>query len=76
MYFKTIDLHYLTEQEAVGKIILALYELSSSDFLEKLKIITGKGQVLNDLAIELIEQQGFEWQCEHQNCGSLIVFSK
>lgn len=69
----TIDLHGQIEQEAIGSILGALWTFVNNKDLNYLEIITGKGQVLRDLAIELIEEEELKWNFKNNNQGVIIV---
>lgn len=73
-YQKTIDLHNLIETEAISKVILLLFELGENDFLDSIKIITGRGDVLRYLVIGLIEEENFTWEYDSTNDGAIIVY--
>ncbi len=67
-----IDLHGMIEYEAISAVLVALTSFEDSGH-DELEIITGNGQVLRDVAIELIEDEGFQWRTEGNNYGSIIV---
>ena len=58
-YKKTIDLHNHDESAAIPKILLALYDFDSNETIETVKFITGRGDVLRNLVIDFVEEQGF-----------------
>ncbi len=53
-----IDLHGMLEFEAISAVLMGLTAFEDSGH-DELEIITGNGQVLRDVAIELIEDEGF-----------------
>lgn len=69
-----LDLHGLTESEALLKIDAFLWELISSD-LSEATIITGRGMVLRDLVIEQVEAQNLYWSYEGNNDGAIIIYN-
>ena len=54
-----IDLHGLTEQEAVGEILTGImsFESDTCDFVE---FITGRGEVLTRVVEEMLEKERIE----------------
>lgn len=54
----TIDLHGLTEEEAVPYILSSLFSLDSDKFATKLEIITGKGEgVLLRTTLDILDEE-------------------
>lgn len=68
-----IDLHGLTEQEAIPTILGALFSLDLNDETE-VEIITGNGFVLKRVLEEILEEEGYPF--ELINSGSYIIYQK
>lgn len=68
-----VDLHGLTEMEAILEIDSVLISLKTSQYEDEAIIITGKGQVLRPLAIDMIEAEGFDWEYDDPNTGTILV---
>lgn len=70
-----IDLHGLTESEALLELDSALWEFDSSHE-DTLEIITGNGIVLKGVAIDYLNGQGYSWDHPYGNGGSITVYKK
>lgn len=70
-----IDLHGLTESEAILEIDAALWEFDESHE-NTLEIITGNGIVLKGLAIDCLNQGDYSWEQPSYNKGTIIVYKK
>ena len=68
-----IDLHGMIEQEAIGHILSAIFEIHNNENLE-IEMITGNGQVLKNLVIDMAEEEGLLWRYEGSNYGSMIIY--
>ena len=68
-----IDLHGMIEQEAIGYVLSAVFDVKNTEGLE-IEIITGNGHVLKDLVIDMVEEEGLSWRHEGSNYGSMIIF--
>ena len=68
-----IDLHGLTEAEAIPKVESFIYSFINSDQFEA-TIITGNGIVLKDVVIEAIQENNLHWKQKNHNKGALIVY--
>ncbi len=70
---KTIDLHGLSENDAIGIISVALFEIEIGD-VDSIEFITGKGDVLTRVLEDLVSDSGLEYKRNPNNMGSYIVF--
>lgn len=70
-----LDLHGLTEQEAVPAILSALFSLDEG-MDDELEIITGNGHVLTRVVEEILDEEGYEYFHRSGNTGSYIVQKK
>ena len=68
-----IDLHGLTESEAILKIEMALLSFESS-FDDELVIVTGNGHVLKGVAEDIVQSNGYNFKRENGNNGAIIVY--
>lgn len=68
-----IDLHGLTEQEAIPVILSAFLSIELGDE-DEVEIITGNGFVLKRVLQELAHEEGFS--LEAVNSGSYIVYQR
>ena len=68
-----LDLHGLTESEAIGPIISKIISFIESDYEDTLEIITGNGYVLTRLVEEQLEDNNLTWCHENGNTGSYII---
>ncbi len=69
----SIDLHGLIEQEAIGPILSAIFDVQNNEDME-IEIITGNGYVLRDLVIEMAEEDGIQWRNDGSNTGAIIIY--
>ena len=67
-----IDLHGLTEQEAIGQIMSALISLELEE-CEEIEFITGKGHVLTRVVEELVEEHNMNYYRDQKHGGSYKV---
>ena len=67
-----LDLHGLTEEEAVPKILSGIISLEMDEVYE-LEIITGRGHVLTRVVEELLEEHDLTWTHKNNNYGSYII---
>ena len=70
-----IDLHGLTEAEALLEIDSALWEFDESHE-DTLEIITGNGIVLKGVVIDYLNQGDYAWEQPSYNRGTVIVYKK
>lgn len=70
-----LDLHGLTEQEAVSAILSALFSLEDG-MNEELEIVTGNGYVLTRVVEEILDEEGYDYFHRNGNTGSYIVQKK
>ena len=68
-----IDLHGMTEQEAIGVIMTALMSFEEG-YEDELEIITGNGHVLTRVVEDYLDEEGFEYSIK--NHGSYIVYNR
>lgn len=68
------DLHGLTETEAILEIDAILLSLKTG-LEDEAIIVTGKGGVLRPLAIDMIQDEGFDWSYDDPNTGTIIVYA-
>lgn len=71
-----IDLHGLTEHEALLEIDSALLSLEFGYEHDYVEIITGRGFVLRRVAIDYVEDEGYFWEHPNGNEGSIVVYKK
>lgn len=67
-----IDLHGLTESEAIPEILSALFSLEMGS-VDEVEFITGNGLTLRRVLEEILEEEGHSWSHENNNYGSYIV---
>ena len=67
-----IDLHGLTESEALPQIILAIMEVEN-DMAFSVEIITGNGYVLKDILIDELNKTDLNYYHPNGNSGSFII---
>lgn len=70
-----IDLHGLTESEALLELDSALWEFDSSHE-DTLEIITGNGIVLQGVTIDYLNGNDYPWEHPYGNRGSITVYKK
>lgn len=70
----SIDLHGMTEQEAIGALMTALFSFDHSG-MDQMEIITGRGYVLTRVVEDCLEEEGYEYRVSPGNPGSYIVYS-
>ena len=68
-----IDLHGLTESEAIPRISMAFMDLEIGH--SSTEIIVGKGQVLGNLVFDMAEREGYGAKYNGTNRGSIIVYA-
>lgn len=68
-----VDLHGMTEQEAVGVILMKLLDFDNSD-LDEMEFITGRGYVLTRVLEETLEDEGYDYSPSPNNSGSYIIY--
>lgn len=68
-----IDLHGLTESEAIPTIFGALLSLQMGSETE-IEFIPGKGLTLRRVLEEILEEEGYRWYHENNNWGSYTVY--
>ena len=66
-----IDLHGLTEDQAISATLTAFLSLGPN---EELEIITGNGIVIKDVVFDLIKEEQLNYRYENNNYGSIIVW--
>ena len=66
-----IDLHNLIEYEAISQIEMAILTFNDSDEYDELEIITGNGDVLKDVAIDILSDNNLDY--EFSNIGCILV---
>ena len=67
----TIDLHNLIEHEAISKIEMAILTFNDTDEYDELEIITGNGEVLKDVTIDILSDNNLDY--EFLNNGCILV---
>lgn len=73
----TIDLHGLTEEQAYGPILNALFELENNLHIDSIVFITGKGTGILKMVLErTLEEEGYFWVIDNKNQGSYTVYRK
>ena len=68
-----IDLHGLTESEAIPKISMAFMDLENGH--SSIEIVTGNGQVLGNLVFDMASREGYRAEYNGSNTGSIIVYA-
>ncbi|UVD81580.1 DNA mismatch repair protein MutS [Mycoplasma iguanae] len=72
-----VELHYLTEQEAYGPILNALFEMENDQNIISILFITGKGSGAMKTVLEnVLEENSYEWFFENNNTGAYRVYRK
>ena len=69
-----IDLHGLTEAEAILQIDSVILDLKNG-YEDEAEIVTGNGIVLKDLAIDMVNRANLNWYYRGKNTGAIIVES-
>ncbi|CAM9107762.1 Smr/MutS family protein [Mycoplasma marinum] len=70
---RKLDLHGLTESEAIGKIQMALYSFEQN-YDDEIEIITGFGSGrLKAVLEDELYRSGFRWHHRNGNKGSYII---
>ena len=67
-----IDLHGLTEEEALPKIAFAIFDIEMGNVFS-VEIITGNGYVLKDVLLEELEKTNLNYYHVNGNTGSFII---
>lgn len=70
-----VDLHGLTESEALLELDSALWEFDTSHE-DTLEIITGNGIVLKGVTIDYLNGHDYPWEHPYGNSGSITVYKK
>jgi len=68
---QSIDLHGYREEEIMGPVLSAIYSLREG---EEIEIITGNGQVLRDVVLEIIQEEQVAYKYEGNNYGAIIIY--
>lgn len=68
----TIDLHGLTEEEAIPRILTGIISLELGEITE-LEIVTGRGEVLTRVVEEILEENHLSWTHKNNNFGSYYI---
>lgn len=68
-----VDLHGLTESEAIPEILSALFSLEMGSETE-IEFIPGRGLTLRRVLEEILEEEGYRWYHENDNWGSYTVY--
>jgi len=66
----SIDLHGFTEQEVYGAVYGAIMSLLPG---EELEIITGNGEVIKDVVLEILNEENLDYRFEGSNYGAIII---
>lgn len=67
-----IDLHGLTESEAISKVEMKLMDFQAAHE-DSLEIVTGNGIVIKDTVIDILNDHGLKWSFKGSNTGAIIV---
>ena len=67
-----IDLHGMREDEAMGIILTAIMDIQNNEGMT-IEIITGNGQVLKGLVMDLVSEEGLSYEYIGNNYGSLLI---
>lgn len=71
-----IDLHGMTENEAVMAISGALVSLEMDEYLDEIEIITGNGYVLKRVLLDILDEEGLAYSQSSYNSGSFTVYKR
>ena len=71
-----LDLHGYDINEATMAIMTFLFQKFEEEEMDEVFIITGKGHILREQTIEILEEERYNWAFDENNEGKIIVYRK